>query len=363
MLRVRAWWGRRAGQRRGQWWGRSAGRGCGSVLSYVLAFFAGLVNATGNVLNRKAARDEPDQAEFRLRLITDLMHRKVWLAAVGMMIISFALATAALGTGQLASVQLVVVLELPMTIIGGALLLRTPLDRREWVAIGILTAGVIGLLALLDPQAGQAKPIPAILWIAMSAANAGALVTLVLIARTHPRPAVRASLLGIATGLGYGLTAAYTKGFADQFSKGGVSAVLELLAVLCVRHGGSGLGVPAGERVSGGTADGIPARNHPGGSAYLHHLGHRRFRRDHQSRCPARANRLAGDSGGRRSTPAQPVPSAASHANRRGCPGNGYRRRQSHPIVTQGVGVSGPRRKFAGPAPGRRRSPDRNVVP
>src|SRR5260370_29495940 len=126
------------------------------MLSYVLAFLAGLVNATGNVMNRKAARDEPDQAEFRLRLITDLLHRKVWLAAVGMMIISFALAAAALGTGQLASVQLVVVLELPMTIIGGALLLRTPLGPREWIAIGALTAGVIRLLALLDPPPGPA---------------------------------------------------------------------------------------------------------------------------------------------------------------------------------------------------------------
>src|SRR5258708_28751209 len=105
------------------------------MLSYVLAFLAGLVNATGNVLNRKAARDEPDQAEFRLRLIIDLMHRKVWHVAVGMMIISFALAAAALGTGQLASVQLVVVLELPMTIIGVPWLLLAPLGAREWWSI------------------------------------------------------------------------------------------------------------------------------------------------------------------------------------------------------------------------------------
>jgi drug/metabolite transporter (DMT)-like permease len=196
------------------------------VISYVLAFFAALVNATGNVLNRKAAREEPDQAEFRLKLITDLMHRKVWLAAVGMMIISFALASAALGTGQLASVQLVVVLELPMTIIGGAWVLRARIGPREWIAIAALTGGVIGLLALLDPQAGPTKPIAPILWITMSAANVGALVVLFLIARAHPRPAARASLLGIATGLGYGLTAAYTKGFADKFAAGGVAGVL-----------------------------------------------------------------------------------------------------------------------------------------
>jgi drug/metabolite transporter (DMT)-like permease len=195
------------------------------MLSYVLAFLAGLVNATGNVLNRKAARDEPDQAEFRLKLITDLMHRKVWLAAVAMMIVSFALAAAALGTGQLASVQLVVVLELPMTVIGGALLLRTPLGTREWVAIGALTAGVIGLLALLDPRPGPAKPIAPILWIAMSSANVALLVALYLAARAHPKPAVRASLLGSACGLGYGLTAAFTKGMADAFNSGGIVAV------------------------------------------------------------------------------------------------------------------------------------------
>jgi drug/metabolite transporter (DMT)-like permease len=195
------------------------------VLSYFLAFLAGLVNATGNVLNRKAARDEPDQAEFKLKLIADLLHRKVWLAAVAMMIISFALASAALGTGQLASVQLVVVLELPMTIIGGAWLLRTPLGTREWIAIAALTAGVIGLLALLDPQPGPPKTIAPILWIIMSAVSIGGLVALFLAAKAHPKPAVRATLLGIATGLGYGLTAAYTKGFADKFSSGGLAAV------------------------------------------------------------------------------------------------------------------------------------------
>ena len=195
------------------------------MISYVLAFLAGLVNATGNVLNRKAARDEPDQAEFRLKLITDLMHRKVWLAAVGMMIVSFALASAALGTGQLASVQLVVVLELPMTIIGGALVLRTALGTREWVAIGALTAGVIGLLALLDPKPGPAKPASPMLWMMTSAANIGAIVVLYLAARAHPKPAVRASLLGVATGLGSGLTAAYTKAMTEQFNSGGITAV------------------------------------------------------------------------------------------------------------------------------------------
>lgn len=208
------------------------------MISYALAFLASLVNATGNVLNRKAARDEPAQAVFRLRLIIDLMHRKAWLAAVALMIVSFALASAALGTGQLASVQLVVVLELPMTIIGGSLLFGTRLSMRTWVAIAAMTIGVIGLLALLEPRPGPAKTITPTLWILTSAANIGAVLALFLAGRATSRPAARACLLGMAAGFCYGLTAAYTKGMTQQFSSGGIAQIFsswELYA--CVTAG------------------------------------------------------------------------------------------------------------------------------
>ncbi len=196
------------------------------MISYVLAFLAGLVNATGNVLNRKAARDEPSQVQFRLRLFRDLAHRPAWLAAVAMMIISFALASAALGSGQLASVQLVVILELPMTIIGGSLLFGYRPQRRDWAAIAAMTLGVIALLALLDPRPGPARQIPALLWILGSAANVGAIIAVTLAGRAHPNPITKSCLLGLAAGLSYGLTAAYTKGFADLFSSGGIAGVL-----------------------------------------------------------------------------------------------------------------------------------------
>ncbi len=192
------------------------------MISYFLALLAAVVNATGNVLNRKAARDEPVQAEFRLRLILDLLRKKIWLAAVGLMILSFAVVSAALATGQLASVQLVVVLELPMTIIGGSLVFHTRISRPEALAIGAMTAGVVGLLLLLHPRPGPPTTIAPLVWILGSAANAGAVLILFLAARAHPQPATRAALLGIATGLGYGLTAAYTKGMADQFNAGGI---------------------------------------------------------------------------------------------------------------------------------------------
>jgi drug/metabolite transporter (DMT)-like permease len=195
------------------------------VISYVFALLAAIANASGNVLNRKASRDEPAEDRFSLRLVTDLLHTPTWLGAVGLMTLSFILAGVALGTGELASVQFIVILELPLTLIGGSWVLGARLGRREWAAVAAMTAGVLGLLAILDPRAGGSGNVAPILWILASAANGGALIAVFLVARAQPSAAVQAALLGVAAGLGYGLTAAFTKGFADMFSAGGLRAI------------------------------------------------------------------------------------------------------------------------------------------
>jgi drug/metabolite transporter (DMT)-like permease len=195
------------------------------MISYLLAFIGALANATGNVLNRKAARDEPTQVQFRLKMFADLAHRPAWLAAIGLMTVSFIFAAAALGTGELASVQLVVILELPLTLLGGSLLLGGRLGWHEWLAVAAMTGGVIGLLALLNPQQGPEPRVPALLWILASAANGGAVLVLFLAAKAHKHALSQATLLGLGAGLSYGLTAAYTKGMADDFNEGGISAV------------------------------------------------------------------------------------------------------------------------------------------
>jgi hypothetical protein len=196
------------------------------VISYALAFLAATVNAVGDVLNRKASRQVPRSLAFRLRLFADLLHRPAWLTAAGLMLASFVVAAAALGTGQLAGVQLIVILELPLTMVGSAWFLGGRLPARDWAAIGLMTAGVAGLLALLDPQAGDVSGVSPVVWLAGSALNAGLVAGLYLAARAQRRPAVRAALLGVASGCGYGLTAAFTKGMAAQYSAGGVGAVV-----------------------------------------------------------------------------------------------------------------------------------------
>ena len=178
------------------------------------------------MLNRKATQEEPARLEFRLKLISDLLRRRTWLIAVAIMAVSFLLGATALGTGQLAAVQIIIILELPLTLIGGAKFLGSRLGRREWAAIAGLTGGVIGLLACLDPQSGPAPKITPAQWIIGSAATGGPVLVFFLLARKTQQPDLRAALLGVASGLGFGLASAYTKGMTEQFSAGGLPAAL-----------------------------------------------------------------------------------------------------------------------------------------
>jgi drug/metabolite transporter (DMT)-like permease len=196
------------------------------VISYVAAFFTAVLNAAGNVVNRAATRKEPAGERFRLRLMLNLIRRPLWLAAVAIMLASFVLGAVALGAGQLAAVQIIIIVELPMTLIGGLLFLGGGLGRREWAAIAALTAGVAGLLACLNPTSGHRTAVPGMDWVIGSAVNGGLVAALFLIARAARRPAQQAALLGVATGLGYGLASAYTKGMTLLFASGGVLGVL-----------------------------------------------------------------------------------------------------------------------------------------
>jgi drug/metabolite transporter (DMT)-like permease len=187
---------------------------------------AALVNAVGDVLNRKASREAPANLAFRFRLFADLLHRPAWLTAASLMLASFVLAAAALGTGELASVQLIVILELPLALVGSIVFLGGRLPLTELTAICAMMAGVVGLLVLLDPRPGTSNAVSPAIWLFGSAANAGVVAGLYLAAKAQRRSAGRAALLGLASGFGYGLTAAYTKGMADQFTVGGVGGVL-----------------------------------------------------------------------------------------------------------------------------------------
>jgi drug/metabolite transporter (DMT)-like permease len=194
------------------------------IASYLLAVGAAGANATSNILQRKANRREPPKLSLSPRVVVDLVHQPVWLAGMSTDVLSFLLMAAALRGGQLAAVQPIQVLELPLTLVGAAVVFRSRLGGREWAAAAMMTAGLAGLIASLAPEGGDAGRVSGVVWAVASTATTCAVLAGVGLS-LRQGGARRAALLGIATGISFGVTSAYIKAATAAFA-GGVTGVL-----------------------------------------------------------------------------------------------------------------------------------------
>jgi len=188
-------------------------------LSVGLAIMAAFSNATSNVLQRTVNRDEPAELSLSPRLILDLVHHKMWLAGLATVTLSFILQAAALANGSLSLVQPIVVLELPLTLLLASLVYHQSLHRREWGAIALMTAGLGVLVVSLVPHGGKASHVKALVWVVGVGACAAMVASLVALGR-RAEGNHRAGLFGIATGICFGLTAAFMKAATTAFSAG-----------------------------------------------------------------------------------------------------------------------------------------------
>lgn len=194
-------------------------------LSYVFAILAAASNAASNTLQRQANSKEPPELSMHLRLIVDLVQRPVWLAGMVTVVVSFFLEAAALHRGRLAAVQPILVLELPMTLIVASRAFHSRLHIREWISIAVMSVGLVGFIIFLSPAAGSNGRAPALEWgigIASTLATAAACV----VASSKGGGARKPALLGVSSGIMFGLTAAFMKGAVGSLQHG-VGAVLE----------------------------------------------------------------------------------------------------------------------------------------
>jgi drug/metabolite transporter (DMT)-like permease len=179
------------------------------VIAVIFALLAAACNAVASVCQRRAASSAPPEEAFRLALIWDLLHRKWWLLGVAGLIGGFLCQAAALAFGELALVQPLLVIELPFTMLLGVWMFHGRLDRPSWWAIIALTAGIAVFLGAAGP--GEVARTPtAIRWIVVGLITAG-VVGLVVLAAVLIGTTLRGTLLGVATGLGFAMTAALIK--------------------------------------------------------------------------------------------------------------------------------------------------------
>lgn len=177
------------------------------VVSVVLAVGASVANAVASVMQRKAARNEPESEAFELSLLWHLVRQRAWLGGVVAMICGFVLQAGSLGTGPVALVQPILILELAFTLVLSGFVFRTALRGREWLAVAGMSVGVALLLAALRPTGGRPGDASGATWALATGVTVCVITVLVLVGRRR-RDAGRAAYLGVATGVSFGFTAA-----------------------------------------------------------------------------------------------------------------------------------------------------------
>lgn len=196
------------------------------MLVYLFSVLAACANAGSSVVQRKANKDQPTADNLSWRLIVDLLHDPIWFLGIIGIIAGFLLQAAALSTGALAVVEPVLIVELPLTLLLAWRVFGAPIDTKEWIAIGAMTGGLAGLLYFLSPTGGAGTGVPALTWIIGIAANLVVIGALVAVARRKGTSDTHAAgLLGVATGAGFGLTAALIKAMTDVLGKHGFVAI------------------------------------------------------------------------------------------------------------------------------------------
>jgi drug/metabolite transporter (DMT)-like permease len=188
-----------------------------TVVEIILALAAALMFAIGTVLQQKAGLDEPVETEGS-GLLLQMVRRPAWLAGIAADAIGFGAQAVALTIGRLAVVQPLLVLGVVFALPLGVRLTNQKVRSLDVGAAVIVVAALAVFLFVADPSGGR-NNAPFGQWViagSACAAVSGALFT----ASRSARPALRAALLGTATGVLFGLVAALTKSVGDQAENG-----------------------------------------------------------------------------------------------------------------------------------------------
>jgi len=188
-------------------------------MEIVIALVAALLFALGSVLQQKAGMDEPEASEGSgSGLLLRMARRPVWLAGIAADALGFAGQAIALTIGRLAVVQPVLAFSMVFALPLGNRLTGQRVTRSDVGAALLVSFSLVAFLAFANPTGGR-DDAPLGQWLVAGAVCGGLCVPLVLAAK-RSRPAVKAALLGSATGILFGLSAALTKAVGDQFTVG-----------------------------------------------------------------------------------------------------------------------------------------------
>lgn len=177
--------------------GLAIGAALGSALCFALA----------SVLQqRAAARVATDRS---LRMLHDLIKRPIWIAGLVTAAATLVLQFVALANGELALIQPLMLLGLLFALPVSVLLEKCKPSPREWSWAAALILGLTLFLVAAHPTAGPLLPDDT--WMFRLGGGALVLICVLVLLGRGPAKRHRAALLGLGTGVSYGVSAALIK--------------------------------------------------------------------------------------------------------------------------------------------------------
>lgn len=122
-------------------------------------------------------------------------------------------------------VETVITLEVPLTVLVASRAFSARIGLREWSGILVMTAGMISVVAVLNPRPGSEIGVAHTISALAGGGTAATVAALVLAAR-RGRRIWRTACLGAATGTSFGLIATLIKETVAQLSDRGIFGVM-----------------------------------------------------------------------------------------------------------------------------------------
>ena len=193
------------------------------MLTIVLALVAALLFAVGTVLMQKGAMQEEGGEAMKAGFLLRLARKPVWLFGLVAEGLGYAAQAGALAVGKLIVVQPLLVSSVVFALPLGWKFTGQRVGKREIIGAIAVTAGLAAFTIISNPSEGKSDA-RARDWLIAGAVLGGAAAVLVLLSRGR-KPGLKAAMLGTASGLLFGLTAALTKATIDRFDDGFVAVV------------------------------------------------------------------------------------------------------------------------------------------
>ena len=207
-------------------------------IAALLALGSAMCVALGDVLQQQAAQGVADKPVGHLGLLADLLRNRRWWRGMVLLAASIGLQAAALNEGSVLLVQALVMLSVLFALPINARFSGRTVSSDEWAWAGLLTAAVILVVVVGNPQAGRTSA-PIQTW-GLVAVVFGPILIGCLVAGRVWGGTLAATSYAFVSGSLWGVFAVLTKEVVARLGDGGrpVTHAPELYAWLLAAAGG-----------------------------------------------------------------------------------------------------------------------------